>query len=97
MSQYQQPPLSGPMGNQGPMVAEDPGRTLGIVGLVLAFFLSVVGLILSIVAYQKSKAAGYKNGIALAGIIVGAVLTVLGIVYAVVVMTLLPGMMNGAR
>lgn len=56
-------------------MAQDPGRTLGIVGLVLAIVASVVGLIISIVAYTKSKKAGFKNGIALAGIIVGVITT----------------------
>ena len=49
---------------------------MGIVGLVLAIFCSLVGLIVSIIAFNKSKAAGFKNNIALAGIIVGAVLFV---------------------
>ena len=51
--------------------ATDPARTLGIAGLVLSVFTSVVGLIVSIVAFRKSKRAGFKNGAALAGIVVG--------------------------
>lgn len=47
----------------------DPGRTLGIIGFVLAFVgAGIIGLILSIIGYQKSKAVGIKNGLALAGI-----------------------------
>ena len=42
---------------------------------------SVVGLIVSIVAFRKSKRAGFKNGAALAGIVVGAI-TTLGILTA---------------
>ncbi|HET9873394.1 MAG TPA: hypothetical protein VFP89_12480 [Propionibacteriaceae bacterium] len=60
--------------------AADPGRTMGIVGLVLAIFCSLIGMIVSIIAFNKSKAAGYQNNIALAGIIVGAVLFVVGII-----------------
>lgn len=60
--------------------AEDPGRTLGIVGLILAFVAAAVGMIISIVAFRKSKAAGYKNNLALAGIIVGAVITLVYVV-----------------
>jgi len=63
---------------------------MGIVGLILAIFCSLVGLIVSIIAFNKSKAAGFKNNIALAGIIVGAVFIVLNIIYSV---TVLPGMM----
>ena len=55
---------------------EDPGRTLSIVGLILAIVASIVGLIISIVARRKSSQAGYKNGVALAGIIVGIITTI---------------------
>ena len=54
---------------------------MGIVGLVLAIFCSLVGMVVSIIAYNKSKTAGFKNNIALAGIIVGAVLFVIGLIY----------------
>lgn len=74
MSQYQAAP-----GQPTPQ-AEDPGRTLGIVGLILAFLAALVGMIISIVAFRKSKAAGYKNNLALAGIIVGAVITLVYVV-----------------
>ncbi len=77
-SPYGQPyPGGGYPGQQGPR--ENPGRTLGIVGLILAFIpvLNPVGLILSIVALVKSKKAGMGNGIAVAGIIVGALATIL--------------------
>ena len=41
-----------------------PGKTLGIVALVLSFLggLSVVGIILGFVARAQSKAAGYPLG-----------------------------------
>ncbi len=71
MAQYQAAP---------PPSAVDPGRTMGIVGLILAIFCSLVGLVVSIIAYNRSKAAGFKNNIALAGIIIGAVFMVLSIV-----------------
>ncbi|MFC6356423.1 DUF4190 domain-containing protein [Luethyella okanaganae] len=60
----------------------DPGRTLGVVGFVLAIFFSVIGLVVSIIAYNTSKKAGFGNGWAVAGMIVGglafAVTLVLG-------------------
>ena len=71
MAQYQAVP---------PPAAVDPGRTMGIIGLILAFFCSLVGLVVSVLAYNKSKAAGFKNNIALAGIIVGVISLVLGII-----------------
>jgi len=76
-------------GTPGYTAPQDPGKTMGIVGLVLSFLgcLSIVGLILSIVALNKSKKAGYKNGVALAGIIVGAVVLVLTIVGSILFFT----------
>ncbi len=50
------------------------------VGLVLAIFCSLIGMVVSIIAYNKSKTAGFKNNFALAGIIVGAVSMVVGVV-----------------
>ena len=61
-----------------------PGKTLGIVGLILAFLAPVIGLILSIVAKVQSRKAGVPNGIATAGIIVGAILTVVGIIIVII-------------
>lgn len=61
-----------------------PGKTLGIVGLILAIFFNLIGLIVSIIAFNQSKSAGFKNTPAKAGIIVGAALLVLGIIIAVV-------------
>lgn len=65
--------------------ADFPGKTLGIVGLVLAIFMNVVGLIISIVARNQSKAAGFPNTPAKAGIIVGIITTVLAIIYVIVI------------
>ena len=50
-----------------------PGKTLGIIGLVLAFLAAPIGLILSIVAKVQSRAAGVKNGPATAGIIISII------------------------
>lgn len=56
----------------------DPGRTLGIVGFILAILFNIIGLIVSIVAYNKSKKAGFSNGWAAAGIVIGVVEIILG-------------------
>ena len=75
------------------MTQQDPGRTLGIVGLILAIIGSFVGLILSIIAFNQSKKAGFNNGLAKAGIIVGIITTVLSIVWIIFyVAVLLPQM-----
>jgi hypothetical protein len=65
---------------KAPPGTDFPGKTLGIVGLILAILIPLVGLILSIVARVQSKKAGYKNSLATAGIIVGAVLIAIYII-----------------
>jgi hypothetical protein len=64
-----------------------PGKTLGIVGLILAFIgpLSLLGLILSIVGKLQSKRAGVKNTPATVGIVVSIIVIVLTIVLWVAV------------
>lgn len=62
------------------------GKTLGIVGLVLAFLFSLAGLIVSIIARGQSKKAGVSNGPATAGIIIsiiGLLITVIWIIVAI--------------
>jgi hypothetical protein len=64
-----------------------PGKTLGIVGLILAFIgpVSLIGLILSIVAKVQSKNAGVKNTPATVGIVVSIIVIVLTILLWVTV------------
>ena len=75
--------------------AADPGNTLGIVGLILAIIpcTSTVGLVLSIVAFIISRRAGFQNGKALAGIIIGAAWIVLSLILQLT-MGLLSGIFN---
>jgi len=61
-----------------------PGKTLGIVGLIVAFPASLIGLILSIVALAQSRKAGRGNTPAIVGIIIGAVLTLVWLIVAIV-------------
>ena len=71
--------------------ADDPGKTLGIVGLVLAIVAPVVGIIVSAVALSQSKKAGFENKLAKIGLIVGIVLTVLIVVLYIVVFAVASG------
>lgn len=62
------------------------GKTLGIVGLVLAFLFSLAGLIVSLIARSQSKKAGVPNGPATAGVIIsiiGLVITIIWVVVAI--------------
>ena len=68
-----------------------PGKTLGIIGLVLAFISGLIGLILSIVANNQSKAAGYTNTPAKIGIIVGIIVIAIAVVIVIVASVILAG------
>ena len=78
MAEYQAAPQQAPA-----TTADYPGKTLGIVGLVLAILIPLVGLIVSIIAQNQSKAAGYPNKLAKIGIIVSIILMVLGLVIGI--------------
>ena len=64
---------------------EDPGKTLGIVGLVLAFVFALAGIIVSAIALKKSKEAGFKNTIAKVGLILSIVLFVVGVISGIAI------------
>jgi len=84
---YGQPPLQpGGPGRPAPVTAppgtDFPGKTLGIVGLILAVVVNLAGIIVSAIALSTSRRAGFRNTPALAGVITGSVLLVIGIVVA---------------
>ncbi|HEY0965551.1 MAG TPA: DUF4190 domain-containing protein [Candidatus Saccharimonadales bacterium] len=70
-------------------IGEDPGKSLAIAGIVLAFFMQLVGLILSIVAKKKSKAAGFDGRLATIGIILNIVLLVLSLLITITILSLI--------
>ena len=67
----------------GPAPVSD-GKTLGIVGLVLAFVFSIAGLIVSIIANNQSKAAGVQNTPAKVGIVLSIIFLVLGVIFTII-------------
>lgn len=103
-----------------PPAASDPGKGMGIAGMILGIVsllcntvcscmygsvlggpLSVVGLILSIIARKKSKAAGCSNGMATAGLVMNLIsviiiaLAILGIV-AYIAFVVVVALMTGS-
>jgi len=75
--------MSTPEAAPAPAAAPAPGKGLSIAGVIFAFLIPLLGLILSIVALVQSKNAGQKNGLAIAGIIISIVWPiVMGIVFA---------------
>ncbi|MGV3712582.1 hypothetical protein [Pseudolysinimonas sp.] len=67
----------------GPAPTSD-GKTLGIVGLVLAFLAPLIGLIVSIIARNQSKAAGVENTPAKVGLILSIVFMVLYVIFLII-------------
>ena len=65
-----------------PPAPDDPGKTLGLVGMILAIIpcTAFIGLILSIVAFVMSRRVGIQNQKAMIGIIVGAIWLVISII-----------------
>ena len=68
---------------QAPAGTDYPGKTLGIVGLILVFFTNIIGLIVSAIALNQSKQAGYKNTPAKVGVILGIVFVALGVLFLI--------------
>ena len=79
------PAASAPAYTQPP--SAPPGRVLAIVGLVLAFVVAPVGLIISIVAAVKLGKSGQPKGLAIAGIIIGALITIFWVILLIVLFT----------
>lgn len=75
-------PVAEPAASEVTPAQSNPGHGLGIASLVLSILgIHLVGIILGIVGLNKSKKAGHKNGLALAGIIVGSIGLVIGIMF----------------
>lgn len=56
-----------------------------IVGLILAFFSNLLGLIFSIIGLTKAREYGSGRGLAIAGIVLNVVLGILSIIISIVV------------
>lgn len=78
MENSQPTPINTP--NQTARPQAYPGKKIGLAGFIISFITNPLGLILSIVGYVQSKRAGYKNPLALAGIIIGSVFMVLAVI-----------------
>lgn len=75
--------------------AEDPAKTLGIVGLVLSILVPIAGLIVSIIAKKKSEAAGFTNNTpAKVGVILGWILTILGVIVTIIYIIAFVALLN---
>lgn len=74
-----------PAANGAAVPQADPGKTLGIVSLVLALiglilgvFTAIPGFIVGLVGFLKSKKVGITNGLAIAGMALSVIITIVG-------------------
>ena len=88
MSEYQPTPPPSPYG--GPEVpANERWNVLAIVAFVLAFVVSIGGIICGHIALSQIRRTGEKGrGLALAGTILGYVFTILGVLTIIAVFVL---------
>lgn len=70
---------------------EPPGRTMGIVGFVLAFVLAPAGIVVSAMALSESKKAGVDNPLGKWGLWLSIAFTALAVLYVVVVLLFMAG------
>lgn len=68
-----------------PMPRENPGQAMGIAGLITSFFVSVLGLVLSIIGLNQSRKVGMGNVPAVVGIVVGALGTLMGALFFILI------------
>lgn len=92
-------PAVAPTGDLPPAVAatvKDPNFVLGVVGFALSLIgvLNIAGLIISIIAFRKSRRLGITNGFALAGIIVASI----GLLFVVIIaLVTVPALVDAAQ
>ncbi len=81
MSDVPPPAPPAPAYSGAPAAPVNPGKTMGIIALVLSILpFQLIGIILGFVALNQSKKAGQKNGFAVAAIIIGFIGLVIGLV-----------------
>lgn len=74
-----------------------PGKTLGLVALIVSIFASVIGIILGFVARNQSKQAGYENPLAKWAIIVGFIMLAIGIIFGIVYSVVIASALQGVQ
>lgn len=75
----------------------NPGKVLGIVGIVLFFFAPVIGLVLSIISMVKSQKAGQPTVLGIVGTVMNAIGILLSGIILLLVMTSYAGIQQRAK
>lgn len=87
----------------GAAAADPPPQTSGgvsgvdVAAIILAILLAPVGLVLGIVAFSKARKAGRPRGLALTAIIVGALLSLAGLVVSAIITVVATQVVGGAE
>ena len=72
------PPIAQPTPQQPVGQTDNPGQTLGIIGIVLGFVgLSVVGIVLSAISMSKSGKANAPKTLGIVGLDINIIITIL--------------------
>lgn len=61
-------------------VQNKPSNGMAIAGFITSFFISILGLIFSIIGLNKSKQTGTGKGLSIAGIIISSITTIITII-----------------
>ncbi len=70
---------------------EPPGKTMGIVGFVLAFVIAPAGIVVSAMALSESKKAGYDNVLGKWGLWLSIIFTSLAVLYVLFLLLFMAG------
>lgn len=68
---------------------QDPEHILSIIGLALVMFMPPIGVVVSAIALGRSKKRGYQNTLALAGVIINALVTLMYVLMIAVMMIII--------
>lgn len=68
-----------PAGYQPTYAPDPPGKTMGIIGFVLAFVIAPAGIVVSAMALSESKKVGYDNALGKWGLWLSIIFTALGV------------------
>lgn len=89
MTDQQPPAYNQPQYGAAAPYGEQKYNTLAIVGFILAFFVSLGGIIVGFIALSQIKKTGEKGrGLAIAGIIIGFVAIAFTIIYIIAAIAL---------
>lgn len=84
-----QPPVPTPGAPAPAAPGENPGQVFGILAIIAPFVgFSIVGIVLGIIARNKSKNAGYPTTLGTVGLVISIVVTILATLWLILMVIL---------